>query len=43
MVGVEIEIVEKPNAEPVRKKIGVTRLHMEEDAGKLTHGGERSH
>ena len=36
---VEIEIVEKPNAEPVRKKIGVTRLHMEEDAGKLTHGG----
>ena len=30
---------EKPNTEPIRKKIGVTRLHMEEDAGKLTHGG----
>ncbi len=36
---VEIEIVEQPNTEPIRKKIGVTRLHMEEDAGKLTHGG----
>ncbi len=35
----EIEIAEKPNAEPMRKKIGITRLHMEEDAGKLNHGG----
>ncbi len=35
----EIEIADKPNSEPVRKKIGITRLHMEEDAGKLNHGG----
>lgn len=35
----EIEIAEKPNSEPLKKRIGITRLHMEEDAGKLTHGG----
>ncbi len=35
----EIEIVEKQNSEPIRKKIGITRLHMEEDAGKLNHAG----
>ena len=35
----EIEIVDKQHEEPVKKKIGITRLHMEEDAGKLNHGG----
>jgi len=34
----EIELVDaKGNA--VRKHVGITRLHMEEDAGKLVHGG----
>jgi aspartyl-tRNA(Asn)/glutamyl-tRNA(Gln) amidotransferase subunit B len=35
---VEIELLDAGN-NPVRKRIGVTRLHMEEDAGKLVHGG----
>lgn len=35
----EIELVDKPNAPPVKKTIGITRLHMEEDAGKLVHAG----
>ncbi|AZB71729.1 Asp-tRNA(Asn)/Glu-tRNA(Gln) amidotransferase subunit GatB [Synechococcus elongatus] len=35
---IEIEVAEK-GKEPYTKKIGVTRLHMEEDAGKLVHAG----
>jgi aspartyl-tRNA(Asn)/glutamyl-tRNA(Gln) amidotransferase subunit B len=34
----EIELVDGDGT-PQRKRIGVTRLHMEEDAGKLVHGG----
>ena len=35
----EIELVEKKTGEATRKTIGITRLHMEEDAGKLVHAG----
>jgi aspartyl-tRNA(Asn)/glutamyl-tRNA(Gln) amidotransferase subunit B len=35
----EIELVDKKTEEVTRKIIGITRLHMEEDAGKLVHGG----
>jgi aspartyl-tRNA(Asn)/glutamyl-tRNA(Gln) amidotransferase subunit B len=34
----EVEL-EDAEGKPIRKRIGITRLHMEEDAGKLVHGG----
>lgn len=35
----EIELVDPKTKEISKKTIGITRLHMEEDAGKLVHGG----
>ncbi|AFY77026.1 MAG: Asp-tRNA(Asn)/Glu-tRNA(Gln) amidotransferase subunit GatB [Hydrococcus sp. C42_A2020_068] len=35
----EIELVNKKTGQATRKTIGITRLHMEEDAGKLVHAG----
>lgn len=35
---IEIELVDA-DSNPIRKRIGITRLHMEEDAGKLVHAG----
>jgi aspartyl-tRNA(Asn)/glutamyl-tRNA(Gln) amidotransferase subunit B len=36
---IEIELVDKKTQAVSRKTIGITRLHMEEDAGKLVHAG----
>lgn len=35
---IEIELIDA-EGNPIRKRIGITRLHMEEDAGKLVHAG----
>ena len=35
----EIELIDKTTKEVTTKRIGITRLHMEEDAGKLVHMG----
>jgi len=35
----EIELVDNKTKEVTKKTIGITRLHMEEDAGKLVHAG----
>lgn len=35
----EIELYDKKSGTSTCKRIGITRLHMEEDAGKLVHGG----
>ncbi|AFY72701.1 glutamyl-tRNA(Gln) and/or aspartyl-tRNA(Asn) amidotransferase, B subunit [Synechococcus sp. PCC 7502] len=35
----QIELEDAITKEAKSKKIGITRLHMEEDAGKLVHGG----
>ncbi|MED3662486.1 Asp-tRNA(Asn)/Glu-tRNA(Gln) amidotransferase subunit GatB [Ureibacillus sp. FSL K6-8385] len=35
---IEIEVPEKEGRPGYKKRIGITRLHMEEDAGKLLHG-----
>ncbi|MEO0869094.1 MAG: Asp-tRNA(Asn)/Glu-tRNA(Gln) amidotransferase subunit GatB, partial [Cyanobacteria bacterium J06642_11] len=36
---INIELVDKKKGSVEEKKIGITRLHMEEDAGKLVHAG----
>lgn len=36
---IEIELYDKKTKQVTKKKIGITRAHMEEDAGKLVHAG----
>ena len=34
---IEVDVIDKDGAEPRKIKVGITRVHLEDDAGKLTH------